>query len=239
MSSSVEIIPSFSGIIFSKFCPLDSFSLLEEVSQTKAATSLLDSHPFWSVSGVFSFSVSCCFEHYKLLSVYWGCPNSAPLPTKTNFDYENLSNFHPISNLPFLPKILKRVVASQLISHLTETNLFEPLQSVFRKVHSTETALVKVTNDLLIASDSGRLSILILLDFSAAFDTVDHSVLITRLETVFGVSVNWFMSYLNDRKQLVAMVLGLRLMLYNLASLRDQSWALCFLTYIFFHLARF
>ncbi len=100
------------------------------------------------------------------------------------------------------------MVASQLISHLTENNLFEPLQSGFRKFYSTETALVKVTNDLLIASDSGYFSILILLDLSAAFDTVDHLVLITRLETDFGVSdiaLNWFRSYLSDRKQFVSM----------------------------------
>ncbi len=131
-----------------------------------------------------------------------------PVPKKTNIDYENLSNFRPISNLPFLVKILEQVVASQLISHLTENNLFEPLQSGFRKFYSTETALVKVTNDLLIASDSGCLSILILLDLNAAFDTVDHLVLITRLETVFGVSdiaLNWFRSYLSDCKQFVSM----------------------------------
>ncbi len=131
-----------------------------------------------------------------------------PVPKKTNIDYENLSNFRPISNLPFLVKILERVVASQLISHLTENNLFEPLQSGFRKFYSTETALVMVTNGLLIASDSGYLSILILLYLSAAFDTVDHLVLITRLETVFGVSdiaLSWFRSYLSDRKQFVSM----------------------------------
>lgn len=82
------------------------------------------------------------------------------------------------------------------------------MQSGFRKFYITETALVKVTNDLLIVSDSGYLSILIILDLRAAFDTVDHSVLITRLETVFGVSdaaLNWFKSYLSDHKQFVSM----------------------------------
>jgi len=79
-------------------------------------------------------------------------------------------------------------VASQLLSHLSSNDLFEALQSGFRKLHSTGTVLVKVMNDLLMASDSGRLSILTLLDLSAAFDSIDHSILINRLETVFGVS---------------------------------------------------
>lgn len=75
-------------------------------------------------------------------------------------------------------------------------------------MHSTETALVKVVNDLLLASDSGSLSILILLDLSSAFDTVDHMVLLNRLETVFGVSgtvLDWFRSYFMGRSQFVFM----------------------------------
>ncbi len=121
---------------------------------------------------------------------------------------DDFNNFHPISNLPFLAKILERVVASQLCSHLTTNNLFEPLQSGFRKFHSTETALVKVPNDLLMASDSGATSLLILLDLRAAFDTVDHGLLLTRLESVFGVSgkvLNWFKSYFTDRSQFISM----------------------------------
>lgn len=68
--------------------------------------------------------------------------------------------------------------------------------------------MVKITNDLLIASDSGYLSVLILIDLSSAFDTVDHSVLFTRVENVFGVSgidFNWFKAYLTDPTQFVAM----------------------------------
>ena len=125
-----------------------------------------------------------------------------PLLKKPNLDREVLSNFRPISNLPFLSKLLERVVVAQLHPHLSGNNLYEALQSGFRPAHSTETALVKVTNDLLRASDSHSPSILILLDLSAAFDTVDHQILLQRLETyalVKDAALSWFASYLANR----------------------------------------
>ncbi len=62
-----------------------------------------------------------------------------PVPKKTPVDFDNLNNFRPISNLPFIAKILERIVTSQLHTHLIDNNLFEALQSGFRKLHSTET----------------------------------------------------------------------------------------------------
>ncbi len=209
-----KCILAISGISLSNFAIHDSQSLCNMVLKMKATTSRVDPVPSCLFKSCFDF---LCPVVLSIIndSLCTGVVPAAlkiaavtPVPKTNNMDFDNLNNFRLISNLPFLAKILEQTVASQLLSHLSSNNLFKPLQSGFRKLHNTETALVKVTNDLLMASDSGRLSILILLDLSAAFDTIDHSILITRLETVFGVSdsaLKWFKSHLSDRKQFVVM----------------------------------
>ena len=130
-----------------------------------------------------------------------------PLLKKPSLDHNELKNFRPVSNLSFVSKLLEKIVLSQLSSHLTSNKLLNPLQSAYRPGHSTETALVKIVNDLLLALDKGKVSILTLLDLSAAFDTIDHGLLLSRLEFVFGVSdsaLNWFSSYLSNRTQTVS-----------------------------------
>ena len=130
-----------------------------------------------------------------------------PLLKKTTLNPEILKNYRPVSNLSFLSKILEKVVLRQLSSHLLTNNLFYSHRSAYRAGHSTETALLKIVNDLLSALDEDKLSLLSLLDLSAAFDTIDHSNLLSRLSYSFGISdtvLAWFTSYLTDRTQTVS-----------------------------------
>ncbi|KAL9978237.1 hypothetical protein ACROYT_G015732 [Oculina patagonica] len=129
-----------------------------------------------------------------------------PFIKKESLDPEVYSNYRPITNLPFLSKALERIVASQIRDYLTENDLYPSLQSAYRKFHSTETALLRVQNDILRAIDNGNEVLLVLLDLSAAFDTLDHEILINRLSTQYGFTgtvLDWFRSYLNDRSQKV------------------------------------
>jgi len=121
------------------------------------------------------------------------------LVKKMELDHTEL--VRPILNLPFLSKILEKTVSSQLCSFLERSDICEDFQSGFRPYHSTETALVRVKNDLLLSSDRDCISLLVLLD-SAVFDTNDHNILLNRLENYVGISgiaLAWFKSYLSDR----------------------------------------
>lgn len=101
-----------------------------------------------------------------------------------------------------MSKILENLLFLQLQSFLNKNEILDVFQSGFRKDHSTETALVKVLNDILRTLHSGKSAVLVLLDLSAAFDTIDHSVLVSRLEHRAGIRGNaltWFQSYYNSR----------------------------------------
>ena len=87
-----------------------------------------------------------------------------------------------MSNLPFVSKLLEKTIARQLADHKTKHSLYGKYQSAYRVGHSTETALIRVQSDILEAMDSGKCVFLVLLDLSAAFDTVSHDVLLSRLE---------------------------------------------------------
>ncbi len=115
-------------------------------------------------------------------------------------------NCRPISNLTFISKVIEKVVAVRMKEHIYTHCLHDPLQSAYLELHSTGTALIKVQNDILCALDNGKCVILIMLDLSAAFDTVDHKILLSRLSSRFGIHVkalSWLESYLTDRLECV------------------------------------
>ena len=108
--------------------------------------------------------------------------------------------YRPISNLSVLSKLLERIVVRQLMTYMTDTDLLPPLQSSFRPGHYTESAVLCVLSDILLAVNRGDFAALVVLDLSAAFDTVHHDILLQRLESSFGiadVAGDWFRSYLS------------------------------------------
>ena len=103
-------------------------------------------------------------------------------------------------------KILRKNSSVSAKRTLNHNNLLSPLQSAYRPNHSTETALLRIVNDLLTAMDNNKICILTLLDLLAAFDTIDHQILLTRLQHSFGISgpaLSWFSSYLCNRTHAV------------------------------------
>ena len=128
----------------------------------------------------------------------------SPLLKKASLDHNILKNYRPVSNLQFLSKITEKVALLQLKEYLDTNNLMPANQSAYRECHSTETALLRIMNDLLLDIDCNKVSMLSLLDLSAAFDTIDHSILLKRLEFSYGIKGNalsWFTTYLSDRSQ--------------------------------------
>ena len=111
-----------------------------------------------------------------------------PLLKKHNLPQDELSSYRPISNLNFVSKVLERIIHARISSHLESFPSITPFQSAYRQFHSTETALLRIQNDLLLAINKQKVSALVLLDLSAAFDTIDHKILLSRLSSFYGLS---------------------------------------------------
>ena len=112
------------------------------------------------------------------------------------------SNYRPISLLPIVSKITERLVHGQLMEYLIKNNKLAVYQSGNRKLHSAETALLYVTDQLLQATDDKKVSIMVLLDMSKAFDSIRHDILLSKLQSLdFSQgALDWFHSYLSDRQ---------------------------------------
>ena len=111
-------------------------------------------------------------------------------------------NYRPVSNLPFLSKVVEKSALKQFIKHCDDKSLLPIYQIVYRKTHSCETALVKLFDDLLWSMEWQNINLLVAINLSAAFDMVDHGILIDVLNTTFNVggrALAWFKSYLYPR----------------------------------------
>ena len=135
----------------------------------------------------------------------------APVIKKLILDCEIFKNYRPVSNLSFVSKLIERIDNVQLVDHLKENDLYEIFQSTYWQHHSTETALLRVQNDILQAVDSEGGAISVLLDLSAAFDAIGHQKLLDLLDHSFGIrwdALEWVKSYHLDRNQTVQIESG-------------------------------
>ena len=99
-----------------------------------------------------------------------------------------MKNYRPVSNLNFISKIIEKIISNRIRSHLDKNNLSNHNQSAYKPLHPTEKALLKIHNDICMNMDSGKTTALVLLDLSAAFDTLDHSSIIELLSGWYGIT---------------------------------------------------
>jgi len=146
-----------------------------------------------------SFSEGCFPSSFKSASI-------TPLIKKSNLDKSQPSNYRPISNLNNISKIIERLFLTRFQPHILSSPNFNQSQSAYRRYHSTESAILSTLDNVFHSADMGKSTLLVSLDLSAAFDNIDHTILLQRLSTSFGISgtvYSWLTSYLTNRCQSV------------------------------------
>uniref|UniRef100_A0A8C1X0H3 Reverse transcriptase domain-containing protein n=1 Tax=Cyprinus carpio TaxID=7962 RepID=A0A8C1X0H3_CYPCA len=191
----------------SSFSPLSEMDVSKLILSSHPTTCPLDPIPTHLLQAI-SSSVILSLTHIINTSLHSGTVPSAfkqarvsPLLKKPSLNPALLENYRPVSLLPFIAKTLERVMFNQLCMFLVQNNPLDSNQSGFKSSHSTETALLSVTEALRLARAASKSSLLILLDLSAAFDTVNHQILLSTLRKmgISGTALLWFKSYLSDR----------------------------------------
>ena len=216
----LDIINQPHNEIDSSICvkKLDHFATLTEcelgslINSLKSSSCELDSCPSWLLKQHVAVVLPHLLRIINISLLTGNVPKTfkhgllKPLLTKPSLDSEMLKNYRPITNIPFLSKILKKVVAKQLTNHMSKYGLHDCFQSAYRPGHSTETVLLTVKDYMQSAFDNREGILLVMLDMSAAFDTLNHAILLKHLETEVGLSaitLKWFTSYLSERTQSV------------------------------------
>ena len=201
-------LPEFPFVKMRKFEPVALADIINIVKETKKTycdndpfpiSDLVDASNFNEIMGIYTKIVNMSLDQ-AIFPESEKCAIVRPT-FKGKGDHQTLDSYRPISNLSFVSKIIETVVQKQFVTHLEQIDVLPINQSAYRRNHSTETALVSVMNDLLTTMDRGKCGILILLDLSAAFDTVVHELLLEDL-VMIGVDddvLQWFKSYLSGR----------------------------------------
>jgi hypothetical protein len=206
-----ELLPKCSQHL-SSFTPATEEDIFKLIKNSPTKSCQLDPIPTWLLKECVDVLVTAITTIVNLSISSGVVPDElkiahvTPLLKKMNLLIEPLKNYRPVSGLPFISKILEKHVDGQMTTHDVENNLAESFQSAYTQFSSTESALLRVQNDLLMAVDSKGAALLVLLDLSAAFDTIDHAVLLNRLEHAFGLkdtALTWMESYLTNRTQSV------------------------------------
>ncbi len=196
----------------SPFCPLTEAEVSKLLLSCHPTTCPLDPIPSHLLQAI-SPTLLPALTHIINTSLRTGIFPTAykqarvtPLLKKPTLNTSLLENYRPVSLLPFVAKTLEQVVFNQLSLFLSQYNKLDAKQSGFRSGHSTETALLSVTEALRVAKADSKSSVLILLDLSAAFDTVNHQILLSTLSSlgITGIPLRWFESYLTGRSFRVA-----------------------------------
>lgn len=206
-----SILPRCS-IMLDKFLPVTKDELLKIISCMNKTT--CDSDPFPTKLLMSHLStVIDTILHIVNLCLSSGvfpasCKSSIVLPLikKHGLDPEILKNYRPVSNLSFLSKIIEKVIATRILQHIVSNDIIDSFQSAYKSGHSTETALLRVYNDIVSTIGKGSGSFLVLLDLSAAFDTIDHDNLFSILTKYVGINgdaMKLIKSYFCDRSQRV------------------------------------
>ena len=147
-------------------------------------------------------TASCDHKHDKSITFIWLLSRCLEMCiNKLGLDFL-FKNFRPVSNLPYVSKLTEKAVVDQFNDHIESNELLPENASASRR----ETALMKVQSDMFVAMDNQHVTLLVMLDLSAAFDTVNHEMLVNTIASRFGISgtvLDWFRSYLDGRKQRV------------------------------------
>ena len=210
-STNRTVMNKFEGEKLAFFAPTTDEELKEIINEFGVKTSVEDPLP----TKVLKFIIDEMIPTYKVLvnkSLEEGSMEGVkhsmidPLLKKDDLDPEIKKHFRPVNNLVFISKLIERIVTRRLDGHMAKNNLHNKNQFAYKKHHSTETMMVGVADDVLAGFDENKCTVMVFLDLSAAFDTIDIEVLLNILSDEIGLTgaaLQWCKSFLTDRTQRV------------------------------------